>query len=119
MAVRRLPGHVPQQLSADSGLTGHENVALFARVFDVSRRERAGRVDQALCAGGLTEAADRLAGTCSGGVVRRLELAQALVGVPRLLRRHAGPLILPRNVMCGTPLQALSRAVGGLCLRTA
>ncbi|MGW6518818.1 ABC transporter ATP-binding protein [Streptomyces sp. NPDC054962] len=85
MAVRRLLGYVPQQLSADPGLTGRENVSLFARVFDVSRRERAERVDQALGAVGLTDAADRLAGTYSGGMVRRLELAQALVSAPRLL----------------------------------
>ncbi len=85
MAVRRLLGYVPQQLSADSGLTGRENVALFARVFDVPRRERAARVAQALAAVGLADAADRLAGTYSGGMVRRLELAQALVSAPRLL----------------------------------
>ncbi|MFE3168028.1 ABC transporter ATP-binding protein [Streptomyces sp. NPDC059224] len=85
MAVRRLLGYVPQQLSADSGLTGRENVALFARVFDVSRRERGERVAQALEAVDLTDAADRLAGTYSGGMVRRLELAQALVSAPRLL----------------------------------
>jgi ABC-2 type transport system ATP-binding protein len=85
MDVRRLLGYVPQQLSADSGLTGRENVALFARVFDVSRRERARRVEQALTAVGLTAAADRLAKTYSGGMVRRLELAQALVSAPRLL----------------------------------
>ncbi|MFF3886518.1 ABC transporter ATP-binding protein [Streptomyces sp. NPDC001914] len=85
MAVRRLLGYVPQQLSADSGLTGRENVALFARVFDVSRRERAARVAQALDAVGLADVADRLAKTYSGGMVRRLELAQALVSAPRLL----------------------------------
>jgi ABC-2 type transport system ATP-binding protein len=85
MAVRRLLGYVPQQLSADSGLTGRENVALFARVFDVPRRERAERVGQALAAVGLADAADRLARTYSGGMVRRLELAQALVSAPRLL----------------------------------
>ncbi|GGY81424.1 hypothetical protein GCM10010300_26830 [Streptomyces olivaceoviridis] len=85
MAVRRLLGYVPQQLSADSALTGRENVALFARVFDVPRRERAARVTQALAAVGLADAADRLAGTYSGGMVRRLELAQALVSAPRLL----------------------------------
>ncbi|MGW0583789.1 ATP-binding cassette domain-containing protein, partial [Streptomyces sp. NPDC002920] len=62
-----------------------ENVALFARVFDVPRRERAERVAQALGAVDLTDAADRLAGTYSGGMVRRLELAQALVSAPRLL----------------------------------
>ncbi|WP_405413197.1 ABC transporter ATP-binding protein [Streptomyces decoyicus] len=85
MAVRRLLGYVPQQLSADAGLTGRENVTLFARVFDVSRRERAARVSQALEAVGLTDAAGRLAGTYSGGMIRRLELAQALVSAPRLL----------------------------------
>jgi ABC-2 type transport system ATP-binding protein len=85
MAVRRLLGYVPQQLSADSGLTGRENVALFARVFDVPRRERAARVAQALTAVDLTDAADRLANTYSGGMIRRLELAQALVSAPRLL----------------------------------
>ncbi|MER5601938.1 ATP-binding cassette domain-containing protein [Streptomyces sp. NPDC002265] len=85
MAVRRMLGYVPQQLSADAGLTGRENVALFARVFDVPRRERAERVGQALAAVDLEEAADRLASTYSGGMVRRLELAQALVSAPRLL----------------------------------
>ncbi|MCX5264471.1 ABC transporter ATP-binding protein [Streptomyces sp. NBC_00199] len=85
MAVRRLLGYVPQQLSADAGLTGRENVALFARVFDVHRRERAERVAQALAAVDLTDAADRPAGTYSGGMVRRLERAQALVSAPRLL----------------------------------
>ncbi|MFF7871348.1 ABC transporter ATP-binding protein [Streptomyces qaidamensis] len=85
MAVRRLLGYVPQQLSADAGLTGRENVALFARVFDVPRAERAERVAQALTAVDLGDAADRLAATYSGGMVRRLELAQALVSAPRLL----------------------------------
>lgn len=85
MAVRRLLGYVPQALSADAALTGRENVALFARVFDVPRRERAARVGAALEAVGLTDAADRLASTYSGGMVRRLELAQALVSAPRLL----------------------------------
>ncbi|GAA3442714.1 ABC transporter ATP-binding protein [Planomonospora venezuelensis] len=85
MAVRRLLGYVPQQLSADASLTGRQNVSLFARVFDVPRRERAARVAQALDAVGLSDAADRLAGTYSGGMVRRLEVAQALVSSPRLL----------------------------------
>ncbi|WP_405800405.1 ABC transporter ATP-binding protein [Streptomyces sp. NBC_01506] len=85
MAVRRLLGYVPQQLSADAALTGRENVTLFARVFDVPRRERAERVAQALDAVNLTNAADRMAATYSGGMIRRLELAQALVSAPRLL----------------------------------
>ncbi|MFE7133200.1 ABC transporter ATP-binding protein [Streptomyces sp. NPDC057638] len=84
-AVRRLLGYVPQQLSADSALTGRENVLLFARVYDVPRRERAARITEALDAVGLGDVADRMAARYSGGMVRRLELAQALVSSPRLM----------------------------------
>jgi ABC-2 type transport system ATP-binding protein len=85
MAVRRLLGYVPQQLSIEAALTGRENVEWFARLFDVPRRERATRVADALELMGLSDAANRLAGTYSGGMVRRLELAQALINRPALL----------------------------------
>jgi ABC-2 type transport system ATP-binding protein len=85
MLVRRMIGYVPQLLSADGTLTGRENVELFARLFDVPRAQRAARVAGALGAMGLTDAADRMANTYSGGMIRRLELAQALVNTPRLL----------------------------------
>jgi ABC-2 type transport system ATP-binding protein len=85
MLVRRMIGYVPQLLSADGMLTGRENVELFARLFDVPRAQRSYRVAQALAAMGLTDAADRLARTYSGGMIRRLELAQALINAPRLL----------------------------------
>lgn len=85
MAVRRLIGYVPQQLSADGALTGRENVALFARLFDVPRARRPEQVRLALELVGLVDDADRTAKTYSGGMIRRLELAQALVSSPRLL----------------------------------
>jgi ABC-2 type transport system ATP-binding protein len=85
MAVRRHIGYVPQQLSIEAALTGRENVTWFARLFDVPRHERAERVDAALESMGLADAADRVASTYSGGMVRRLELAQALVNRPALL----------------------------------
>jgi ABC-2 type transport system ATP-binding protein len=85
MAVRRLIGYVPQQLSIEAALTGRENVTWFARLFDVPRAERKQRVADALEAMGLGDASDRLAGTYSGGMIRRLELAQALVNRPALL----------------------------------
>jgi ABC-2 type transport system ATP-binding protein len=85
MAVRRLIGYVPQQLSADGALTGRENVALFARLFDVARARRDGEVRRALDLVGLADEADRVAKGYSGGMIRRLELAQALVSSPRLL----------------------------------
>jgi ABC-2 type transport system ATP-binding protein len=85
MRVRRMIGYVPQLLSADATLTGWENVELFGRLFDVPRRLRAERVEGALAAMGLTDAAQRLVKTYSGGMIRRLELAQALVSAPSLL----------------------------------
>ena len=85
MTVRRQIGYVPQQLSADGALTGRENMMLFARLFDVPRAERRDRVDLALEATGMREPADRMVSTYSGGMIRRLELAQALVNRPRVL----------------------------------
>jgi ABC-2 type transport system ATP-binding protein len=85
LAVRRLIGYVPQQLSADGALSGRENVTLFARLFDVPRASRKAAVDAALESVGLTNEAERIASTYSGGMIRRLELAQALVSAPKLL----------------------------------
>jgi ABC-2 type transport system ATP-binding protein len=85
MAIRRRLGYVPQQLSIEAALTGRENVTWFARLFDVPRAERKERVADALDVMGLGDVADRMAGTYSGGMIRRLELAQALVNRPELL----------------------------------
>ncbi|GAA2744443.1 ATP-binding cassette domain-containing protein [Terrabacter aerolatus] len=85
MLVRRLLGYVPQQLSIEGALTGRENVEWFARLFDVPRRERSARVDEVLEMVDLRADESRLASTYSGGMVRRLELAQALVNRPALL----------------------------------
>jgi ABC-2 type transport system ATP-binding protein len=85
MDIRYNIGYVPQHLSIESALTGRQNVELFARLYDVPRRQRSDRVDEALYAMQLLDVADGLAGTYSGGMVRRLELAQALVNRPSLL----------------------------------
>ncbi len=85
MDIRYNLGYVPQQLSIEPALTGQQNVEWFARLYDVPRSQRRARVREALEAMQLTEVADRLAGTYSGGMVRRLELAQALVTRPSLL----------------------------------
>lgn len=83
--IRYNLGYVPQQLSIEGALTGRQNVTWFARLFDVPRRDRAERVEQMLEAMDLLDVADRLASGYSGGMVRRLELAQALVNRPALL----------------------------------
>lgn len=83
--VRRRIGYVPQMLSADGALTGYENLLLSARLYAVARREQAARIADALQFMGLQEAAHRLVRTYSGGMIRRLELAQAMLHRPRVL----------------------------------
>jgi ABC-2 type transport system ATP-binding protein len=83
--IRSNIGYVPQQLSIEPALSGWQNVEWFARLYGVPRAQRADRVEQALAAMELLDVADRLAGAYSGGMVRRLEVAQALVNRPSLL----------------------------------
>jgi ABC-2 type transport system ATP-binding protein len=85
MDIRYNIGYVPQQLSIEPALTGRQNVEWFARLYDVPRKVRSERVAEALESMHLLDVADGLAGTYSGGMVRRLELAQALVNRPSLL----------------------------------
>jgi ABC-2 type transport system ATP-binding protein len=83
--VRRVIGYVPQMLSADATLTGYENLWVFARLYDIPRAEREARVHGALAFMGLEEAADKLVHTYSGGMIRRLEIAQSILHQPRVL----------------------------------
>lgn len=83
--VRRAIGYVPQMISADGALTGYENLLIFAKLYDIPRRDRAGRIDDALALMDLTEAADRLVREYSGGMIRRLEIAQSMLHRPPVL----------------------------------
>ena len=85
MDIRYNLGYVPQQLSIEPELTGRQKVEWLALLYEVPRTLRDERVGQALEAMHLLDVADRLASTYSGGMVRRLELAQALVTRPSLL----------------------------------
>lgn len=83
--VRRRIGYVPQLLSADGSLTGYENMLLSARLYGVPRAERAHRMARALARMGLSEVADHLVRNYSGGMIRRLEIAQSLLHRPKVL----------------------------------
>ncbi|WP_454854081.1 ABC transporter ATP-binding protein [Rhizobium binxianense] len=83
--VRRHIGYVPQLLSADGSLTGYENLLLSARLYGVPRRERRTRITEALERMGLADVAGRLAGHYSGGMLRRLEIAESLLHRPAVL----------------------------------
>lgn len=83
--VRRRIGYVPQLLSADGALTGYENLNLFGRLYGIVGAERKRRIAEALHFMGLTESANKLAKYFSGGMIRRLELAQAMLHRPTVL----------------------------------
>jgi ABC-2 type transport system ATP-binding protein len=83
--VRAHIGYVPQLLSADGDLTGQENLLLSARLYLIPRPERDRRIAEALDFMGLTEAKDRLVKTYSGGMARRLEVAQSTLHRPAVL----------------------------------
>jgi ABC-2 type transport system ATP-binding protein len=81
--VRDRISYVPQDMAVDAKLTGRENVIFFARLYGVKRpRDIA---DEVLAKMELGDRADDLARTYSGGMRRRLELAQALVHDPEVL----------------------------------
>jgi ABC-2 type transport system ATP-binding protein len=83
--VRRTIGYVPQLISADGMLTGAENLLLLAKLYDVPRRQRAARVREALAFMGLSDVGDKLVSQYSGGMIRRLEIAQSIMHRPRVL----------------------------------
>lgn len=83
--VREMIGYVPQELSADGSLTGYENLLLSAKLYDIPRKEREQRIDNILEIMGLTQRSKSLVDTYSGGMVRRLEIGQAMLHHPRLL----------------------------------
>lgn len=85
LEVRASIGYIPQALSADAALTARENLEFYARVTGVPRRVRAERIAEAVEAMEIGGWLDRLARTLSGGMLRRLEIATALLNRPRVL----------------------------------
>jgi ABC-2 type transport system ATP-binding protein len=83
--VRQMLGFVPQAISVDGDLTGEENLLIFAKLFFVDHEQRRKRIQEALEYFGLADRANDLVKHYSGGMMRRLEIAQALVNRPKLL----------------------------------
>ncbi|MFL5924190.1 MAG: ABC transporter ATP-binding protein [Gaiellaceae bacterium] len=85
LAVRQSIGYVPQAISIDGALTAHENLEFYGRATGVPRRERRERIEEAVEAMQLGSFLDRLGRTLSGGMLRRLEIATALLKQPAVL----------------------------------
>src|SRR5437588_8295602 len=83
--VRRTIGVVSQGSGVDVQATGRENIRLQGRIYGLGGAALEGRIDDLLERFGLTDAADRIARTYSGGMQRRLDIAMALVHDPEVL----------------------------------
>jgi ABC-2 type transport system ATP-binding protein len=84
-AVRAAIGVTGQFSAVDNLLTGAENLLLMADLHHLGRAAGRRRAADLLRQFDLTDAAGKLAGTYSGGMRRRLDLAMTLVGDPRLI----------------------------------
>lgn len=83
--IRELIGYVPQAISMDGTLTGYENLLLFAKLHGLPRRVREERIQEVIKLLNLEEVAHRQAKTYSGGLIRRLEIGQAILHRPKIL----------------------------------
>ena len=83
--VRQNIGYVPQMLSADGDLSGFENLLLSARLYGLASGKQEKRILEVLEFMGLSECKDILVNQYSGGMIRKLEIAQALLHEPRVL----------------------------------
>jgi ABC-2 type transport system ATP-binding protein len=83
--VRKKIGYVSQMLSADGDLTGYENLLISAKLYGMPRTERSRRIVQALEFMDLAHVRDKLVRQYSGGMIRRLEIAQSMLHRPSVL----------------------------------
>jgi ABC-2 type transport system ATP-binding protein len=83
--VRKSIGMVFQDPSIDDRLTGRENLYMHANLYGIAPGEQRERIDRILKLVELTDRADDLMRTYSGGMRRRLELGRGLIHYPKVL----------------------------------
>jgi ABC-2 type transport system ATP-binding protein len=83
--LRSVIGLSGQYAAVDENLTGFENLYMFGRLYQLPKAVARSRAEELLEQFTLSAAAGRVAKTYSGGMRRRLDLASALIGRPRLL----------------------------------
>ena len=83
--VRLNIGYIPQLLCADGALTAYENLLLSARLYRIHPSEHKSRIEESLDAMDLADVADQRVRNFSGGMIRRLEIAQSMLHRPSVI----------------------------------
>jgi ABC-2 type transport system ATP-binding protein len=83
--VRRIVGYVPQEMSVWTDISGYENLLIYAKIYGVSSTKRREVIEDVLKKMGLSEVANHLVKTYSGGMIRRLEIACTMLTKPKIL----------------------------------
>jgi len=84
-ALKKMTGVIPQEINLDNDLTVHENLLIFARFFDIGRKEAKARIAELLHFVELEAKAGSKISDLSTGMKRRLLIARALINRPRLI----------------------------------
>jgi ABC-2 type transport system ATP-binding protein len=85
LQLRSNTGYVMQQIALDPYLTGRENLDIFCDLFNLPSKQKAQRINKLLGWAKLSDAADRLVRTYSGGMKRQMNLLIGLLHDPDLL----------------------------------
>ena len=84
-ALKQITGVIPQEINLDNDLTVFENLVVFARFFDIGRREAKARIGELLRFVELEAKAASKISDLSTGMKRRLLIARALINRPRII----------------------------------
>jgi ABC-2 type transport system ATP-binding protein len=83
--IRQMAGYVPQGISVDGEITAYENMLIYSKLYGIPSLQRKERIREVLEYIGLVERANDIVKSYSGGMMRRLELAQSLINRPKIL----------------------------------
>ena len=83
--LKMITGVIPQEINLDNDLTVEENLIIFARFFDIGRKEAKARIAELLRFVELEAKAASKISDLSTGMKRRLLIARALINRPRLI----------------------------------
>lgn len=83
--VKKIIGVSPQETAVAPLLTVRENVEFIAGIYGFPKEKIKAKTEETLSSFGLTEEADKRAKNLSGGMMRRLSIALALVSEPEIL----------------------------------